>query len=113
VTVTASDGELDDAETVTIQVESGNTPPVIELGDVLVNVGQGETVTISLNPVVSDADGDNVQVSYSGWMSSSSRDVTIADAGDYQVTVSANDGTTAAQKTITVSINAKPSFDFG
>lgn len=114
ITVTASDGELNSQKTVTIQVLPSNKKPVIEIdSEKLVNVEEGKTATVTLNPVVTDADGDNVQVSYSGWMTSSSKDVTVADKGEYQVVVSATDGKATVDKPVTVIVNAVPMFDFG
>lgn len=113
VTVTATDGVSEDTETFTLVVESLNTPPELELDDVLISIGEGETETVLLEPVASDADGDDIQISYSGWMNSNSKSVTVDDAGDYEVTVTAKDGIDETKVTITVTINAKPSFDFG
>jgi hypothetical protein len=99
---------------VTIQVLPSNKKPVIEIAsEKLVNVEEGKTATVTLNPVVTDADGDNVQVSYSGWMTSNTKDVTVADKGEYQVVVSATDGKASVDKPVTVIVNAVPMFDFG
>jgi hypothetical protein len=114
ITVTASDGELDASKTVTVQVLASNKKPVIEIdAEKLVNVEEGKTATVTLNPVVTDADGDNVQVSYSGWMTTNTKDVTVADKGEYQVVVSATDGKATVDKPVTVIVNAVPLFDFG
>jgi len=114
-TVTASDGSVEAQKTVTIVVESVNNAPVIVLDDVAVLVQKGESSTVMLEPQVSDADGDDIQVTYTGWMTSNSKVVTDADEGEYEVSVSASDGiqTSVATITVTVDVNTPPDFDFG
>jgi VCBS repeat-containing protein len=115
VTVTATDGKDETKQTLTVVVESKNSPPVITLDDLTVNVTTGETARVILSPQVLDKDGDKVDITFSGWMDSSTKDVTAADAGKHQVTVTATDGKSEASKviTVTVVVNTPPSFDFG
>jgi hypothetical protein len=108
VTITASDGKAEVSQDVIIVVLSANQPPSIEPMGV-VQVKEGETV--SLEPVVSDPDGDQVSVSYSGWMTSSSKTASFTDAGEHIVTVSASDGlNTVSQdvKVIVENLNRQP-----
>jgi VCBS repeat-containing protein len=115
VTVTASDGTLEAKQTLTVIVESKNSPPVITLDDVTVVVNEAATGEVKLAPTVVDPDGDKVDITYSGWMTSATKEVTSADAGAHQVTVTATDGKSEAVKVITVTVtaNAPPVFDFG
>lgn len=114
VTVTASDGKDEARKTATIVVESLNSAPQINAEDVSVLLQKGETKTVVLEPVVTDADGDNVQVSYSGFMTSNTRTVTWDDEGVHEVTVTATDGKEEARATVTVTVevNTPPEFDF-
>ncbi|MFA6088734.1 MAG: NosD domain-containing protein [Candidatus Woesearchaeota archaeon] len=66
------------------------------------SVAAGEIVTI--NPVVSDPDGDSVIVSYIGWMNSNSKSTSLSDVGAHIVTVTASDGSLQTSKDITVMI---------
>ncbi len=115
VTVTASDGTLEDSQTISIVVQSPNHAPVISIDNIDVTVDEGKTSLVTLNPIVSDPDGDNVQVSYSGWMTTSTKEVSSADEGVHQVTVTASDGQLQSSVTIdvTVNVNHPPSFNFG
>ncbi|MBI4147758.1 hypothetical protein HY490_00535 [Candidatus Woesearchaeota archaeon] len=108
VTITADDGKSKTSQSVLVIVEHGNKPPVIEkVGDV--NVKEGDLVT--LDPKVSDSDGDKLAITYSGWMTSNKRQTTFADQGRHVVTVSASDGKASTQETIVViveNVNRKP-----
>ncbi len=112
VTVTASDGQLETKQTMTVIVQSTNSPPVIQMDNVNEVVQEGSTKTITLNPVVTDPDGDDVTVSYSGWMTSATKVISEADAGTHDVTITASDGQAQTTKTITVTVkvNHPPSF---
>ena len=46
---------------------------------------------MKLVPQISDPEGDEVRVSYSGWMNSESRLTTYDDQGNHKVTVTARD----------------------
>jgi len=111
VRITASDGKNTVSQEVIIIVEEKNSAPSIEsLSDVTVNEGE----TVKLAPKVTDPDGDKVTVRYSGWMSSDTKETTSADAGEYEVTVVANDGKVDATKTIKVmvkNVNRAPKLD--
>jgi len=112
VTVTASDGVAEDKQTITIVVEGVNSPPVIELDNLEETLQAGETKVIELSPVVTDADGDDITVTYGGWMTSASKEITEDDEGDHEVTVTATDGVaeTSVTITVTVELNTPPDF---
>jgi VCBS repeat-containing protein len=112
VTVTVSDGEIQTPETFTVEVLSLNSAPVIQ-DFIDVFVSEGETITFS--PTVTDEDGDNVSITYSGWMDSESYTTTFDDAGEYEVTITADDGQAQAFQTVTVvvaNVNRAPVFVF-
>lgn len=116
VRITASDQDTQVERYALVKVEATNRPPQLSLPEE-VNVDEGETVTIE--PDVSDPEGDDVEVSFSGWMDSSSYKTTYDDAGSYQVTVIASDGKNQVEETVTVNVNdvnrapviEKPSYD--
>lgn len=110
VTITASDGQDTISEKVLVMVERKNNAPVIEAAE-KVTVKEGETV--KLEPTVTDADGDPIQITYSGWMKSSSKATSYTDAGSYEVTITASDGKAVSKKTVSIiveNINRKPEF---
>lgn len=111
VTVTASDGKAYDRQTVVVTVLPLNTPPVIEKLDDIV-VYEGETVT--LEPVVSDPQGDEVTIKYTGWMTSDTRETTYEDAGEYVVTITASDSELMSQVNVGITVknrNRAPTFE--
>ena len=103
VTITASDGTSEVSQQVMLIVKSLNKAPVIT-GLAAVDISEGETV--SLDPVVTDADGDSVKVTFSSPVDSSGEWQTdYNDAGKYTMTVTANDGKESVKKTVTISVN--------
>ncbi|HLP79862.1 MAG TPA: hypothetical protein VK158_04465 [Acidobacteriota bacterium] len=110
ITLSASDGEFVVSKSIQATIKSANVAPKIsDLSDVTVN----ETQTVVLTPIVTDANGDKVSVSYSGWMTSPTKTTTYGDAGVYEVTVSATDGTEATSQDVKVTVlkvNRAPQF---
>ncbi len=101
IKISASDGKSIVSQDVLIIVEPRNAPPIIkDLGELTFREGD----KIELNPSVTDNDGDQVQISYSGWMTGNSKLTTYDDAGTYQVTITADDGKSATQRTVTLKI---------
>ena len=97
--MTVTDGELTASEVVNIDVIVRNHAPVMEkIGDVAVREGD----TITFDPKVTDADGDQITVAYSGWMNSPSYTASYNDAGEYAVKVTASDGKMEASQTVKV-----------
>lgn len=99
--ITVSDGKTSVVKEVRIVVEPENNKPELEVSNVTVN--EGEVVT--LNPRTYDADGDRLTVSYSGWMTSQSKQTGYDDAGVHTVTVSVTDGISVVSKDVTVTVN--------
>jgi|GEM_PF-1688784 len=89
VKVTASDGVKTVTKTVKVIVTRVNSAPKIA-GVADVTVYEGET--IRLDPSVTDVDGDDVDVTVSGWMDGPVYTTTYDDAGEYDVRVTASDG---------------------
>lgn len=102
VTVTASDGKLETKQDVLIIVKDVNRAPIIS-GAEDMTVQEGETV--KLNPKTTDPDGGTVTLTYSGWMTTNTKEVGYDEQGMHTVTITAtdNDGATA-KKTITITI---------
>jgi len=102
VTITASDGELSSQKSIFVIVESLNKAPVFEeMGTITVD--EGDTVT--LEPEATDPEGEEVTITYSGWMSSSEYTTTNDDAGEYVVTITASDGINEATIDVEITVN--------
>ncbi len=87
-TITASDGSNTVSQQVLLVIKSKNKAPAIELAQ-KVDAKEGETVT--LKPTITDAEGDTVNVSYIGWMTSASKEISFTDAGMQKVVIIAQD----------------------
>lgn len=113
VNVTASDGSLTALTSFLLVVESLNNPPVIQLAD-LVTIDEGNTVT--LQPAISDPEGDELSITYMGWMKSNTYATTFEDSGSHLVTITVSDGINTVKKDVTVmvnDVNRAPSFGSG
>lgn len=86
----------------TVKVLVRNRAPVFGMSD-MVEFSEGDL--INLDPQITDPDGDEVVVTYSGWMNSRTYQTTFKDAGTYQVTINANDGVVKVSKDVTVVVN--------
>lgn len=115
VTVVASDGDKTAKETFTLSVTDRNQAPVIRPLD-NITVEEGETVTI--RPETYDPDGDDVSLTYDGWMTSNKYTTTFEDAypdgcnekgctASYTVFVEATDGDLTTQESLTVFVEDK------
>jgi hypothetical protein len=95
----------DGIETITkkaaFSLEEANTAPVIDIADKL-EFTEGDTVVLS--PEVTDADGDPVEITYSGWMSSNEKKTDYDSEGIYDVTITASDGKSTTSKIVTVEV---------
>ena len=101
ITITASDGANTVAQQVLIVVLPKNKAPVIELAEPI-EANEGELFTF--NPTLSDADGDNVTISYSGWMNSNTKNLSFDDSGLHKVVITASDGTSVTSREVIVSV---------
>jgi hypothetical protein len=102
ITVIASDGVNEVSQEFTILVRPANRPPVLDV-PAMIEVNEGETVVIE--PEVSDPEGDDVEITYSGWMTSDTYKTTYNDAGEYIVTVTATDGVNEVSDDILITVN--------
>ncbi|MBI1970666.1 hypothetical protein HYS47_02890 [Candidatus Woesearchaeota archaeon] len=113
VVVSASDGQTTVEKTLKIVVLEQNKAPVINvLRDVVAN--EGETLDLREYVEYSDPEGDDVTVTYSGWMTGPTRTTTYDDAGQYEVVVTASDGAkkeTTKLKVVVQDVNRAPDFD--
>lgn len=111
--ISISDGSLSAVKKVRIIVVKSNQAPVIIIpAEITVNEGEN----VELNPAVTDADNDNVAVTYDGWMTSKSKQTGFDDAGTYAVRINADDGmhnSTAEVKIIVNNMNRAPVFTAG
>jgi hypothetical protein len=99
VEITASDGQEMSKKELLLIIQPLNKPPVITVPSEI-TVKEGDTVTLS--PVITDADNDQLTVSYSGWMNSPSYATGFSDAGAYIVTIIASDGKASVAKDVKV-----------
>lgn len=99
VRITASDGQNEVVQTVKLIVQEVNEPPVIEMRDT-VTVEEGDM--IELAPTIRDADDDDIEVTYSGWLDSNKYQTTFEDAGEHAVLIQATDGKTVTEHELTV-----------
>ncbi len=112
--VTVSDGESFAVAEFKVTVQSVNRPPVLIVKELDINVDEGDVV--SLHSESTDADGDSVRISYSGWMTSDTYKTTFEDSGVHTVTVTATDGINKVTKDVQVTVrnvNRAPVFDAG
>lgn len=104
VTVTASDGKLTTKKTLKVTVKRVNSAPVItKINDIVVEEGD----TVKLSPKVTDAEDDNVEITYSGWMDTDTKVTGYDDAGTYTVKVTASDGTDESSQNVKLTVNDK------
>ena len=108
VKVATTDGDQIVSQRIKITVQILNNPPVIQkISDMLVQVGE----TINLNPVVSDAEGDKVVITFSGWMTTSTKKTTANDAGMHTVTIIVDDGKEKTMTVVNIEVNSPPEFE--
>lgn len=113
VNVTALSGQLSAGTSFAITVQSLNKAPVIQMSDTI-TVDEGQTVT--LTPIITDPEGDELTITYSGWMKSNSYTTTYEDSGSHLVTISVSDGINSVKKDVTVvvnDVNRPPTFGQG
>ncbi len=117
VLVRASDGTSASTTKVTVTVNDVNRPPVIETID---DITLMETNTVTVVPIITDPDGDEVSVSFSNPLDNDGEWRTNdGDAGTYEVTMTANDGTNTVTESFSVTVTQintapvlKPIADF-
>ena len=104
VLVTASDGEAETKAKVLLTVRNVNVPPALSGLDDELTVKEGDKIT--LKPIVSDEDGDKVEVSISDPLGDDGVwQTTYTDHGTYVVTVSASDGKDTVTKEVKITVD--------
>jgi len=103
VTITASDGKDEVIQKILLVVKPSNTAPVIEIADITLTEGD----VLEFAPKVSDADGDEVTVEFSGWKTEFPYTTTFSDSGTHYITVSASDGKTTVEKDVKILVENK------
>jgi len=107
-TITATDGRLKTEKNIKIIVERVNVPPVIER---LVDLRVKEGERVSFQPKVSDPNNDPVTVAVSEPLAKGTFTTDHTSAGEYLVTVTANDGelfSEATFKVVVADVNVLP-----
>lgn len=111
ITVTANDGTEVVKETIELIVDDINTAPRFENLQQIIQVKETELVDLNINAF--DPEGDEIVITFSGWMNGPTRRTSFNDAGTYEVQVTVSDGqlTTTEQITVVVeNTNRPPAF---
>jgi nitrogen fixation protein FixH len=102
VTISATDKVHTTEKKVKIVVERVNVPPIIaKLMDILVNEGE----VVNFEPKVSDPNNDPVEVTVSEPLSTGKFETDHNSAGEYMITVTANDGELQAKDSFKLQVN--------
>ncbi len=112
----ASDGVNEVSEEVEIEVLKKNLAPVLESVSVtplsVVLKKPGDKVTVKIDVVASDPDGDELTITYSGYMDSAEKTVEYGEKGGVKtVTVTVSDGKESVSKDVSFDMNNWPCFD--
>ena len=70
----------------------------------------------TLTPTITDPEGDELTISYAGWMNTNTFTTTYESQGTHVVTITASDGINTAKKDVTVivnDVNRPPEFGSG
>jgi len=111
ITVSADDGRSVSEQTLKLIVLELNKAPEIEISSEL-RFNEGDTVL--LEPNVVDPEGEDVTVSYSGWMNSNVKETDFGDSGVYTVLITATDGDKSSSKEVQIileEVNRAPEFE--
>ena len=101
VSFSVSDGSDTVTEQINIGVTEVNRAPVLDqVSDITVVEGG----VVLFTPTGIDPDGDILNFSYLGWMTTASYTTVAGDVGVHTVTVTASDGTLSASQDVTVSV---------
>jgi hypothetical protein len=113
ITIIADDGSQAVKEIVNVVVTEFNAAPIIKI-DKTLTYKEGDLITLPLT--VEDTNGDEVAITISGFMTGLTYQTTYDDAGEYTVTIKANDGVNEVTKVINViveNVNRPPVFIVG
>lgn len=110
--ITATDGELNATEQIKIRINKLNHPPILDILKTYILAKEGETINIDAK--VSDPDNDSVSLTFSGFSTTASKQLSYEDAGRYEVVLIADDGKLKTTKKITIevaNVNRPPVFE--
>lgn len=104
IEVLATDGRATVTERFTLTVTQINTAPVLKrIADIVVD--EGDTINIPVNAY--DPEGDEIFITYSGFMDSNSYETTFDDAGVYEQSVTVSDGVLSTTEVFSITIENK------
>jgi len=111
ITITASDGKSEATQDVKIIIQALNKAPVLEkMSDMTIKEGE----TLKLSPKALDPEGKTLTFTYSGWMTSDTKQLNYNEAGDYIVRVTVSDGKKEASQDVKITVedvNRAPTFE--
>lgn len=110
--ITATDGELNATQQIKIRINKLNHPPVLDILKTYILAKEGET--LSIDAKVSDPDNDSVSLTFSGFSTTASKQLSYDDAGKHEVVLIADDGKLKTTKKITIevaNVNRPPVFE--
>lgn len=105
-----SDGEATVRVPISMIVEKINLPPTMTTVDTI-EVDEGQTIVIDVE--AEDEEGDELTITYEGFMSESTYTTTYEDAGEHSVTVTVTDGKHTITQDIAIvvhNVNRPPVF---
>lgn len=116
IEVKVTDGKNVVTSEVLVELEKKNNAPVIKSVKVspeeVVLKKPGDKVTIMLETEATDADGDELTYSYSGFMDSSEKTVAYGEKGGLKtVTITVSDGKDSVSTEVSFEMNNWPCFD--
>ena len=91
------DGEFWDETELCIEVIKVNNAASLDVSSVNITIHEGETVEIGAN--CTDEDGDETSITYSGWMTSDSKEASYDDEGEYAINIDCNDDSAEGEST--------------
>jgi len=108
--IVASDSKSTSKKEITVVITQKNTPPVLKaINDI--TVSEGDAITLPID--ATDREGDKLEITVKGWMSTPTYTTTYEDAGTYSVTVVVGDGQYTTDQTFKVTVldkNRPPVF---
>ncbi|MFH1506545.1 MAG: hypothetical protein ABIE94_06185 [archaeon] len=103
ITIVASDSKDQTIADVLVIIHPRNKAPIIECEDML-SFREGDDIDLGEECNIFDKEGDSIIITYSGWMTSETKEVKFGDDGTYTVLIKAEDDENVAQKELTIVI---------
>jgi len=99
VTIFASDGKATIFQDIKLIIHKFNHPPTLEYVNA---IRVAETDTISLNPIYSDVDAQDLSIKYDGFMTNGEYTTTYDDAGNHITVITVSDGEKTATQDVEI-----------